>query len=287
MVKLAWLYHGTRGKPTKRKIIARDRSFHGSTIAAASMCGLDFMHREFGLPLPGFLHTPAPNFYRTAQSGEDESAFVARLVHELETLILREGPDTIAAFIAEPIQAGGGIIVPPASYFPEVHKLLRKYDILGLADEIVCGFGRTGKWFGEDTTGLAPDMMALAKGLSAGHFPISAVVMSAPIYDAVKAFNAAGGNFGHGFTNSGHPVGVAVALEVIRIYEEMEWPPMLRPRRAPQPSSPRRAKASTSSSTTPAPDRARQSWMRPTPNGISTGICTSRPPSGSPAACIR
>lgn len=222
MVKLAWLYHSTRGKPMKRKIIARDRSFHGSTIAAASMCGLDFMHREFGLPLPGFLHTPAPYFYRTAQSGEDEAAFVARLVHELEALILGEGPDTIAAFIAEPIQAGGGIIAPPASYFPEVQKLLRRYDILALADEIVCGLGRTGSWFGKDTTSFAPDMMALAKGLSAGHFPISAVVMSGPVYDAVKAFNAAGGNFGHGFTNSGHPVGVAVALEVIRIYEEMD-----------------------------------------------------------------
>ena len=225
MVKLAWLYHSTRGKPAKRKVIARDRSFHGSTIAAASMCGLDFMHREFGLPLPGFLHTPAPYFYRTAHAGEDEAAFVARLVHELETLILREGPDTIAAFIAEPIQAGGGIIAPPSSYFPEVQKLLRKYDILALADEIVCGFGRTGNWFGKDTTGFAPDMLAMAKGLSAGHFPISAVVMSAPVYDAVKAFNAAGGNFGHGFTNSGHPVGVAVALEVIRIYEEIDVVP--------------------------------------------------------------
>ncbi len=222
MVKLAWVYHSTRGKPGKRKIIARDRSFHGSTIVAASMCGLDFMHREFGLPLPGFLHTPAPYLYRDGRPGETEEAFVARLMAELEALILREGPDTIAAFIAEPIHAGGGIIVPPASYFPEVHKLLRKYDILTLADEIVCGFGRTGNWFGKDTTNYAPGMMALAKGLSAGHFPISAVVMSAPVYEAVKAFNSAGGNFGHGFTNSGHPVGLAIALEVIRIYEEMD-----------------------------------------------------------------
>jgi 4-aminobutyrate--pyruvate transaminase len=228
MVKLAWVYHTTRGKPHKRKVIARDRSFHGSTIAAASMCGLDFMHREFGLPLPGFLHTRAPYVYREAQQGEDEAAFVARLVAELDALIQLEGPDTIAAFIAEPIHAGGGIIVPPASYFREIQKLLRKYDILALADEIVCGFGRTGNWFGKDTTGYVPDMMALAKGLSAGHFPISAVVMSAPVYEAVKAFNAAGGNFGHGFTNSGHPVGVAVALEVIGIYEEMDVVPHVR-----------------------------------------------------------
>jgi 4-aminobutyrate--pyruvate transaminase len=222
MVKLAWTYHASRGKPGKRKVIARDRSFHGSTIAAASMCGLDFMHREFGLPLPGFLHTPAPYAYRSAQTGETDDAFVARLMGELEALILREGPDTIAAFIAEPIHAGGGIIVPPDSYFPAVQKVLEKYDILALADEIVCGFGRTGNWFGKDTAGYVPDMMALAKGLSAGHFPISAVVMSGPVYEAVKAFNAQGGNFGHGFTNSGHPVGVAIALEVIRIYEELD-----------------------------------------------------------------
>jgi len=221
MVKLAWLYHSTRGNPRKRKIIARERSFHGSTIAAASMCGLEFMHREFGLPLPGFLHTLAPYPYRGMLEGEDEAAFVARLCSELESLILREGADSIAAFIAEPIYAGGGIIVPPARYFAEVQKVLRKYDILSLADEIVCGFGRTGNWFGKDTVGYDPDMVALAKGLSAGHFPMSAVVAKGPIYQAVYEFNSRGGNFGHGFTNSGHPVGLAVALEAIAIYEEM------------------------------------------------------------------
>jgi len=221
MVKLAWVYHAVRGNPRKRKIIARERSFHGSTIAAASMCGLEFMHREFGLPLPGYLHTLAPYPYRGMLEGEDEDAFVARLCSELEGLILREGPDSIAAFIAEPIYAGGGIIVPPARYFAEVQKVLRKYDILSLADEIVCGFGRTGNWFGKDTVGYDPDMVALAKGLSAGHFPMSAVVVKGPIYQAVYEFNARGGNFGHGFTNSGHPVGLAVALEAIAIYEEM------------------------------------------------------------------
>jgi len=221
MVKLAWLYHATRGNPRKRKIIARDRSFHGSTIVAASMCGLEFMHREFGLPLPGFLHTLAPYPYRGMVEGEDEAAFVARLCSELEKLISREGPDTIAAFIAEPIYAGGGIIVPPERYFSEVQKVLRKYDILSLADEIVCGFGRTGNWFGKDTVGYDPDMLSLAKGLSAGHFPMSAVVVKAPVYQAVYDFNDRGGNFGHGFTNSGHPVGLAVALEAIAIYEEM------------------------------------------------------------------
>ncbi len=221
MVKLAWVYHTVHGKPTKRKVIARQRAFHGSTIAAASMCGLEFMHREFGLPIPGFQHTLCPSPYRGMLPGEDADAFVARLASELEALILRESPDTIAAFIAEPINAGGGIIIPPARYFAAVGAVLKKYDILFLDDEIVCGFGRTGRWFGKETVGMAPDMMSMAKGLSSSYFPISAVVIKAEIYEAVKTFNAQGGSFGHGFTNSGHPVGVAIASEAISIYEEM------------------------------------------------------------------
>jgi 4-aminobutyrate---pyruvate transaminase len=222
MVKLAWIYHTVRGKPTKRKVIARDRAFHGSTIAAASMCGLAFMHREFGLPIPGFIHTLCPDPYRGKLDGESDDQFADRLAGELEKLILREGADTIAAFIAEPINAGGGIIVPPKSYFPKIKKVLKKYDVLCLDDEIVCGFGRTGNWFGKETVGYEPDMMALAKGLSSSYFPISAVVLAPAIYDAVNEFNKSGGSFGHGFTNSGHPVGVAVALETIKIYEEMD-----------------------------------------------------------------
>ncbi|QPB24302.1 aminotransferase [Rhizobium sp. 007] len=224
MVKLAWIYHTVHGKPRKRKVIARDRAFHGSTIAAASMCGLNFMHREFGLPFPGFVHTCAPYSYRGMQEGEDEAAYVERLAHELEDLIVREGPETIAAFIAEPVYAGGGIIVPPAGYFQRIQQVLNKYDILCLDDEIVCGFGRTGKWFGKDLVGMQPDMMALAKGLSSSYFPIAAVVLAPKIYDAVSEFNKQGGAFGHGFTNSGHPVGVAVALEAIKIYEELNIP---------------------------------------------------------------
>jgi 4-aminobutyrate--pyruvate transaminase len=222
MVKLAWIYHTVRGKPTKRKVIARDRAFHGSTIAAASMCGLAFMHREFGLPIPGFIHTLCPDLYRGKLDGESDDQFADRLAGELEKLILREGADTIAAFIAEPINAGGGIIVPPKSYFAKMKKVLKKYDILALDDEIVCGFGRTGNWFGKETVGYEPDMLALAKGLSSSYFPISAVVLAPAIYDAVNEFNKGGGSFGHGFTNSGHPVGVAVALEAIKIYEEMD-----------------------------------------------------------------
>ena len=221
MVKLAWIYHTVRGKPTKRKVIARDRAFHGSTIAAASMCGLTFMHREFGLPISGFVHTLCPDVFHNMLPGESEEQFSQRLADELEKLIIREGADTIAAFIAEPINAGGGIIVPPKSYFAKIQAVLKKYDILCLGDEIVCGFARTGNWFGKDTVGMRPDMLSMAKGLSSSYFPISAVVIDGAVYEAVKEFNKQGGSFGHGFTNSGHPVGVAVALEAIKIYEEM------------------------------------------------------------------
>lgn len=222
MVKLAWLYHTVRGKPTKRKVIARNRAFHGSTIAAGSMCGLEFMHREFGMPIPGFIHTLAPHPYRVQLPNEDDTAFVQRLCDALERQILSEGPDTIAAFIAEPVMAGGGIIVPPLTYFSRIKMILDKYEILMLDDEIVCGFARTGNWFGRETVDMQPHMMSLAKGLSSGHFPIAAVVVAPQIYDALVSFNKEGGVFGHGFTNSGHPVGVAVSLEAIAIYEEMD-----------------------------------------------------------------
>ncbi|TPI38082.1 aminotransferase class III-fold pyridoxal phosphate-dependent enzyme [Mesorhizobium sp. B3-1-9] len=221
MVKLAWLYHASRGKPTKRKVIARDRAFHGSTIVAGSMCGLEMMHREFGLPLPGFIHTLCPNTYRVKLPGESQADFVARLAGELERMILREGPDTIAAFIAEPVIAGGGIIPPPEGYFEAVQKILAKYDILCLDDEVVCGFGRTGNWFGRETVGMAPDMMSLAKGITSSYFPLAAVIVSPKILEAVERYNEGGTSFGHGFTNAAHPVGAAVAAETIAIYEEL------------------------------------------------------------------
>jgi 4-aminobutyrate---pyruvate transaminase len=222
MVKMTWLYHKVHGNPEKRKIIARNRAFHGSTIAAASMCGLPFMHREYGLPLPGFLHTTTPDPYHGPEAGEAEAAFLDRLMADLEALILAEGPETVGGFIAEPIMAGGGIIVPPAGYFARVREVLDRYGILLLADEIVCGFHRTGNWFGQQTVAMKPDMMSLAKGLSSSYFPISAVVVSAKVYDALLEFNRQGGVFGHGFTNSGHPVGAAVAAEAIKIYEELD-----------------------------------------------------------------
>ena len=228
MVKLAWLYHASRGKPTKRKIIARDRAFHGSTIVASSMCGLEMMHREFGLPLPGFLHTLHPNSYRVKQQGESEGEFVARLAAELERMIVREGPDTIAAFIAEPVMAAGGILPPPKGYFEAMQKVLTKYDILCLDDEVVCGFGRTGNWFGCETVGMVPDMMSLAKGITSSYFPLAAVVVAPKIIEAVERYNEGGTAFGHGFTNAAHPVGAAVASEAIAIYEELDIVPRVR-----------------------------------------------------------
>ncbi|WP_378941390.1 aminotransferase [Mesorhizobium sp. ANAO-SY3R2] len=217
MVKFAWMYHAARGNPRKRKVISRDKGFHGSSIVAASMCGLEAMHNNFGLPLDGFIKTLCPDGYRVRRRGEDDAAFVARLVDELEQLIVREGADTIAAFIAEPVIAGGGIIPPPAGYFEAVQMVLERHDILCLDDEIVCGFGRTGNWFGHETVGMRPDMMSMAKGLTASYFPMSAVVMSRKIYEVI----ADSGWLGHGFTYSGHPVGAAIALEAISIYEEM------------------------------------------------------------------
>jgi len=221
MVKLAWLYHAQNGNPSRRKIISRQRAFHGSTVVGASLTGLPRLHREFGLPLPGFLHTGCPDFYREGRQGETEGQFVARLVEDLREMIETEGPETIAAFIAEPINAGGGVVVPPAGYFPAIQAVLDRYGILCLDDEIVCGFGRTGNMFGQETVGMKPDMMALAKGITSSHFPLSAVIVSRRIYESVREFNRDGSVFGHGFTNCGHPVGAAVALETLAIYREM------------------------------------------------------------------
>ena len=222
MVKLAWFYNSARGKPEKRKVISRLRGFHGITIAAASMTGILPMHRDFNLPLPGFLHTACPYPYRGAEPGESEEAYATRLADELDRLIVAEGPETVAAFIAEPVMGAGGVIVPPKGYFPKIQAVLRKHDVLLLADEVICGFGRTGNWFGSQTLGLEPDLMSVAKALSAGYYPISAVLISDRVYQAVADNTAKLGNFAHGFTQSGNPVGAAVACEAIRIYQERD-----------------------------------------------------------------
>jgi 4-aminobutyrate--pyruvate transaminase len=219
-LKIAWYYNNALGRPLKKKVISRMRAYHGVTIATASLTGLPNNHRDFDLPIARILHTDCPLHYRYAQPGETEEAFATRCAESLERLILAEGPDTVAAFIAEPLMASGGVIVPPAGYYEKVQAVLRKYDILLIADEVICGFCRTGNMFGTETFALQPDIITLAKQLSSGYQPISALMVNEKIYRAMVEQSRKIGTFGHGFTYSGHPVCAAVALETLKIYEE-------------------------------------------------------------------
>jgi 4-aminobutyrate---pyruvate transaminase len=221
-IKLAWYVNNALGRPQKKKIIARQRAYHGVTVATASLTGLAFAHSDFDLPIDRILHTDAPCYYRGARAGESQEAFAARLAESLEALIVREGPDTVAAFFAEPVMGAGGVIVPPATYFDRVQAILRKHEILLVADEVICGFGRTGNMFGSQTFGLKPDIVTVAKALSAGYMPISATLVSAGLYDVLLAQSDKLGIFGHGYTYSSHPVPAAVALETLRIYAERD-----------------------------------------------------------------
>ncbi|MFH1558846.1 MAG: aspartate aminotransferase family protein, partial [Pseudomonadota bacterium] len=221
-IKLIWYYHNAIGKPEKKKIISRVRAYHGVTVATASLTGLPNNHRDFDLPIAGILHTDCPSFYRYGLPGETEEAFATRCADSLEQLILNEGPDTIAAFFAEPLMASGGSIVPPATYYEKIQAVLQKYDVLLIADEVICGFGRLGAMFGSETFGLKPDMISMAKQLSAAYMPISALMVNEKIYRAVVSESEKIGTFGHGFTYGGHPVPAAVALETLKIYEERD-----------------------------------------------------------------
>ena len=222
VVKLVWYYNNALGRPHKKKIIARQKGYHGVTVASASLTGLPHLHRDFDLPIAGILHTDCPHFYRYGEEGETEEDFATRLADQLEQLILAEGPDTIAAFIAEPVMGAGGVIVPPATYFDKIQPVLKRYDILFIADEVICGFGRTGSMFGTQTYNLQPDIITVAKALSSAYLPIAAVMISEPIYQAMVRQSEKIGTFGHGYTYSGHPVSAAVALETLKIYEERD-----------------------------------------------------------------
>ncbi len=219
LMKIVWYYNGLRGKPEKRKIIARKQAYHGTTIATASLTGLASFHRNFGLPIPEVKHTSLPHYYREAKPGETEEQFSARLANELESLIIAEGPETVGAFIAEPIMGAGGVITPPKGYFKAVQAVLKKHDILFICDEVVCGYGRTGHWFGHQLYDIRPDMIATAKGLTSGYFPMSAAFISDDIWKVLRDGSATLGAFAHGFTYSGHPVGSAVALANLAIIE--------------------------------------------------------------------
>lgn len=221
-IKLVWYYNNARGKPNKKKIISRQKAYHGVTIATASLTGLPANHRDFDLPLPFALHTDCPHHYRFAEAGESEEAFSARLARNLEALIEREGPDTIAAMIAEPVMGAGGVIVPPRGYFEAIAPVLSKHDILLIDDEVICGFGRTGNMFGATTFGMKPHLISVAKALTSAYLPMSAVLIPDFIYEAMRAESRKIGTFGHGYTFGGHPVTAAVALKALELYESRD-----------------------------------------------------------------
>ena len=218
--RIVWYYWHAMGKPEKRKIIAHQRAYHGNTIASASLSGMHYNHASFGLPLDGFLHVTPPHHYRYAKRGENEEDFATRLADELDALIEAEDPETVGAFFTEPIMGSGGVIVPPPTYYEKVQAVIRKHDMLLIADEVITAFGRTGNMFGSTTMGLEPDMLVCAKGLSSAYIPISALMVNARVFDVIAEESDRVGVFGLSFTYSGHPVSAAVARETLQIYED-------------------------------------------------------------------
>ncbi|MCJ2083150.1 aminotransferase [Methylobacterium sp. J-090] len=217
-IKLTWYLNNALGRPRKKKIISHVKGYHGVTVASASMTGLVANHADWDLPLPGFLHTSCPHHYRYGEAGETEEAFSTRLADELEALIQREGPDTVAAFVAEPVLGAGGAIVPPAGYYAKIQAVLDRHDVRFIADEVICGFGRLGTWFGSEAMGMRPDSLSFAKAITSGYMPLGGISIDEPLYRHMVSQSAKLGTFGHGTTYSGHPVACAVALKTIAIY---------------------------------------------------------------------
>jgi len=217
-IKLVWYLNNARGQPLKKKIISRVKAYHGVTVAAASLTGLAGNHRDFDVPLPGFVHAGCPHHYRFARDGESEEEFASRLAAELEALIIKEGPETVAAFIAEPVMGAGGVIVPPPTYFRKIMAVCARHDLFVISDEVICGFGRLGTLFGCEKLGFRPQSISVAKALSSAYLPIAAVMIPEVMYEALLAESKKIGMFGHGFTYGGHPVSAAVALKAIEIY---------------------------------------------------------------------
>lgn len=220
-VKLAWYYNNAIGRPEKKKIISRVKGYHGVTLVAASLTGLVNNHRDFDLPVDRILHTLTPHYWRGAEAGESEEAYSARLAAELESLILAEGPDTVAAFIAEPVMGAGGVILPPKGYFAAINAVCAKYDVRTISDEVICGFGRTGDWFGYQAFGFDAGSISLAKQLTSAYVPLSAVAIDREMAEVVEANSGKIGTFGHGYTYGGHPVGCAVGVKTLEIYERL------------------------------------------------------------------
>jgi 4-aminobutyrate---pyruvate transaminase len=221
-IKLVWYYNNAIGRPAKKKIIARHKGYHGTTLASAGLTGLPSFHKLFDVPLPQILHTDAAYYYRGAATGESEEDYASRLAGNLEALIVREGPDTVAAFIAEPLMGVGGVLLPPRTYFEKVQAVLAKHDVLLIDDEVITGFGRTGEVWGAQTFGMRPHTLSAAKALSSAYLPISAVLVPEFLYAPMVEASGQVGLFGHGFTYSGHPVAAAVALRTLEIYEERD-----------------------------------------------------------------
>jgi 4-aminobutyrate--pyruvate transaminase len=218
-VKLAWYASNARGQTQRKKIISRIKAYHGVTMVAASLTGLPNNHKSFDLPFDFIKFTDCPNYYREAEAGESQRDFSKRMAANLDALIQREGPDTIAAMIAEPVMGAGGVFLPPDGYFDGITQVLDKYGISLIDDEVITGFGRTGEWFGCTKYGFEPDSMTVAKQLSSAYMPISAIVLSPELSDIVEQESGKIGTFGHGFTYTGHPVASAVALRTIEIFQ--------------------------------------------------------------------
>ena len=219
-IKIFTYLNNATGKKNKKNFLARKKAYHGITVASASMTGLPTQHQLFDLPLKGFYHTECPHYFKESYIGETEDSYTDRLISSVEEKINMVGPDSFAALIAEPLMGAGGVILPPEHYFPKLHEVLDEYDISLIDDEVICGFGRTGNYWGYETFGMKPASITIAKALSSGYVPISAVIIPNHIYEPIARASNQQGIFGHGYTYSGHPVACAVALKTIEIYEK-------------------------------------------------------------------
>jgi 4-aminobutyrate--pyruvate transaminase len=222
VMKMLWYRSNSLGQPNRKKFISRIRGYHGVTIASASLTGLPNNHRSFDLPIEGVLHTTCPHYWREGQNGESEKQFATRCADDLEAMIIEEGPETICAMFAEPLMGAGGVIVPPETYWEKIQAVLNKYEILLVADEVICGFGRTGKMFGSETFGMRPDVIVMSKQITSTYFPFSAFMINDRVYEPIAEEAGRIGILGHGFTGGAHPVGAAVALENLNIIEERD-----------------------------------------------------------------
>jgi L-2,4-diaminobutyrate transaminase len=220
-VKLVWYYNNILGRPQKKKIISRWRGYHGSGLMTGSLTGLELFHRKFDLPFAQVVHTEAPYYYRRRDEAMSEEEFSAHCAAELEKLILAEGPDTIAAFIGEPVLGTGGIVPPPAGYWPAIQAVLAKYDVLLIADEVITGFGRLGSMFGSDHYGITPDIITSAKGLTSAYAPLSASIIGDKVWQVLAQGTDENGAIGHGWTYSAHPIGAAAGVANLKLVDEL------------------------------------------------------------------